>query len=269
MLWNILFRQDTDASAKKSVPKNLPASWYGSEGIYELERRAIFSRDWMLLTHTLRISKTGDYQQFNIAGYSFFLVKDRAGNINGFHNVCRHRAFPVVQEQSGTANILSCKYHGWSYGLNGKLAKAPRFDTVEGFDKSTQGLLPINVHVDKFGFIWANLTAGKPDVSFEKNSEGVNEDMMTQFKFEEEFKFDHYWEMDCKANWKALIDNYNECYHCATSHPLIAGVSDLEKYNVEPSGSQMRHYIFNKASSDGQFRRAITFCYPTTSVTCT
>jgi phenylpropionate dioxygenase-like ring-hydroxylating dioxygenase large terminal subunit len=115
---------------------------------------------------------------------------------------------------------------------------------------------------------------------------------MKQFNFREEFKLDHCWEMDCKSNWKSLIDNYNECYHCATSHPLvsldlrslnsfvqdvaftdrsqqIAGVSDLNKYRVEPSGSQMRHYIFNKASSDGQFRRAITFCYPTTSVTVT
>lgn len=92
---------------------------------------------------------------------------------------------------------------------------------------------------------------------------------MSQFKFEEEFKLDHCWSMNVSANWKSLIDNYNECYHCATSHPLIAGVSDLNKYRVEPTGSQMRHYIFNKESSDAQFRRAITFCYPTTSVTCT
>lgn len=176
MLWHYFTRQNSDCPANDDIPRNLPASWYKAESLYELERRAIFSRDWLLLTHTLRFSQAGDYQQFNIAGYSFFLVRDRQGKINGFHNVCRHRAFPVVQSESGTATILSCKYHGWSYGLNGKLAKAPRFDTVEGFDKSQQSLFPVNIHTDKFGFIWANLQAGEPDISWEKSNEGVDEE---------------------------------------------------------------------------------------------
>lgn len=224
----------------------------------------------MLLTHSIRLSSVGAYQLFEVAGFSFFLIRDRQGKINGFHNVCRHRAFPVLQDRSGTASILSCKYHGWSYGLNGNLAKAPRFESVEEFDKSEQSLLPVNMHVDSSGFVWANLQAGSPDISWEQNNEHVDEEpMLQQFDFSKEFVFDHYWEMDCKANWKSLIDNYNECYHCATAHPLIAGVSDLNKYRVEPSGSQMRHFIFNKAATDGQFRRAITFFYPTTSVTCT
>ena len=119
-------------------------------------------------------SRPATFKEFNIAGYSFFLIKDRKGKINGFHNVCRHRAFPVVQAKSGTASIISCKYHGWSYGLDGKLAKAPRFDTVEGFDKTQQSLLPVNVHVDKFGFIWANLQAGEPDISWEKETMKVS-----------------------------------------------------------------------------------------------
>ncbi|KAK6429332.1 hypothetical protein LTR95_014519, partial [Oleoguttula sp. CCFEE 5521] len=268
-MWRYFSRQPVD-TASKEVPRSLPASWYRGEALYELERRAIFSKDWILLTHDIRFVTPGEYQQFNVAGYSFFLVRDREGKINGFHNVCRHRAFPIVQKQSGTANILSCTYHGWSYGLNGKLAKAPRFENVEGFDKSTQNLLPINIHIDACGFVWANLQAGAPDTSWNSaHGDAMNEEMMQQFDFKKEFKFDHYWEMECKANWKSLIDNYNECYHCATSHPLIAGVSDLNKYQVEPSGNQMRHFIFNKDQADGQFRRAITFFHPTTSVTCT
>nr|OQO28039.1 hypothetical protein B0A51_02840 [Rachicladosporium sp. CCFEE 5018] len=269
IIWRYFSRQPVD-TASKEVPRSLPASWYRGEALYELERRAIFSKDWILLTHDIRFVTPGEYQQFNVAGYSFFLVRDREGKINGFHNVCRHRAFPIVQKQSGTANILSCTYHGWSYGLNGKLAKAPRFENVEGFDKSTQNLLPINIHIDAYGFVWANLQAGAPDTSWNSaHGDAMNEEMMQQFDFKKEFKFDHYWEMECKATWKSLIDNYNECYHCATSHPLIAGVSDLNKYQVEPNSNQMRHFIFNKDQADGQFRRAITFFHPTTSVTCT
>ncbi|KAG9699794.1 Rieske 2Fe-2S family protein, partial [Aureobasidium melanogenum] len=270
-MWRLFSRSTPDALAGKSEPqKNLPASWYRSDALYELERRAIFQRSWIILTHSLRFAKAGDYMSFTVSGISFFLIQDREGNINGFHNVCRHRAYPVVQSQCGTASILSCRYHGWSYSAKGHLTKAPRFDTVDGFDKNEHGLLPINVHVDKAGFIWVNLQAGEPDIKWDDKFKGIDESSrMKMFDFAKEFKFDHYWEMDVKANWKSLIDNYNECYHCATSHPLIAGVSDLTKYRVDPTNGYMEHNIFNKTQTDGQFRRNITFFYPTTSVTVT
>ncbi|KAK6384109.1 hypothetical protein LTR65_009868 [Meristemomyces frigidus] len=218
----------------------------------------------------MRLSKPGDYMSFTVAGFSFFLVKDRNNSINGFHNVCRHRAFPVVQAPCGTANILSCKYHGWSYGLDGKLAKAPRFDTVPGFDKTQHGLLPVNVRVDKSGFVWVNLQAGEPDVKWEDGFREVDgHPRIAEFDLFGEFTWDHDWDMDVAANWKGLVDNYNECYHCATSHPRIAGVSDLTKYRVEPTAAWMEHHIFNKGSSDQQFRRSILYFLPGTSVTIT
>ncbi|KAH8202901.1 hypothetical protein TruAng_002954 [Truncatella angustata] len=217
-----------------------------------------------------KINQQGDYQLFTYAGFSFFLIRDRDGKINGFHNVCRHRAYPIVRAESGNAKILSCKYHGWSYGLKGNLAKAPRFDTVKDFDKSQHGLLPVHVHVDKVGFIWANLQAGEPDVKWEDEFKGIDEKpILKEFDFENEFKFDHQWDMDVKANWKGLIDNYNECYHCPTSHPLIAGVSDLTKYRVEPDRGALEHTIINKNMEDNSFRRSITFFSPCTSVTVT
>jgi phenylpropionate dioxygenase-like ring-hydroxylating dioxygenase large terminal subunit len=257
-------------SSKPAPTRGLPASWYRSPELYQLERRAIFSRRWLILTHSLRFKKPGDFISFTQANISFFLIRDRDGNINAFHNACRHRAFPVVQAQSGTVSILSCKYHGWSYGLKGNLSKAPKFDTVEGFDKSQHGLLPIHTHVDKAGFVWVNLQAGELDLKWDEDFRGVDaEPKMQEVEFTEGFKFDHYWEMDVDANWKALVDNYNECYHCPTSHPLIAGVSDLNKYRVEPNAGIMEHHISNKNQVDEQFRRAITFLYPTTSITVT
>ncbi|KAF2148164.1 Rieske 2Fe-2S family protein [Myriangium duriaei CBS 260.36] len=252
-------------------PRGLPASWYRSPELYSLERRAIFSKRWMLLTHTLRFQRAGDYHSFNIAGFAFFLVRDRDGQINAFHNVCRHRAYPILEKSSGSTSILSCKYHGWSYDLKGNLAKAPRFETDKSFDKSQQNLLPINVHTDKHGFIWVNLEAGKPSRSWKDDYGEVDElDGLTSFDFSSEYNFDHVWDMDVDANWKCLIENYNECYHCATSHPLIAGVSDLNKYKVEPHGSWMEHHIVNKdGGEDAQFRRSILFFFPGTSVTVT
>lgn len=97
----------------ESPTRALPALWYTSREMYELERRAIFSRRWLLLTHESRLATTGDYLKYDIAGYEIVLCRDREGKVNGFHNICRHRAFPVVTEAKGTARIFSCKYHGW------------------------------------------------------------------------------------------------------------------------------------------------------------
>lgn len=274
-MWRLLGISQKSEQTKPEPKRGLPASWYRSPAMYQLERRAIFSQRWILVTHSLRLNEAGKFVSFTHANYSFFLIRDRSGNINGFHNICRHRAYPVIEKKCGTASILSCKYHGWSYGLKGNLAKAPRFDTVEGFDKSQHGLLPIHVHIDKTGFIWVNLEVTgheeNPSVTWEDQLHSVDEsERMNKFDFTEEFDYDHEWDMDVDANWKGLIENYNECYHCPTSHPLIAGVSDVSKYRVEPNGDGiLEHEIVNKDQEAKQFRRSITYFYPSTSVTIT
>ncbi|KAJ4290898.1 hypothetical protein N0V90_010094 [Kalmusia sp. IMI 367209] len=269
-MWRLLNPWSSTQTSKPEIPRGLPASWYRSDSLFQLERRALFSRKWILATHSIRLSELGSYISFTYASFKFFLIKDRDGNINGFHNVCRHRAFPVVEKSCGTAKVLSCRYHGWSYGLKGNLAKAPRFDEVDGFDKSQNGLLPIHVHIDKVGFVWVNLQAGEPDIKWDEEFSGSDEKpILREFDFKEEFKFDHVWNMEVKANWKVLIENYNECYHCPTAHPLIAGVSDVSKYRVEPNNGCLEHTIINKNMEDDSFRRSITFFPPCTSVTVT
>ncbi|KPM41055.1 hypothetical protein AK830_g5506 [Neonectria ditissima] len=273
-MWRILgLGSSGDPASTKTPPsRGIPASWYRSPEMFQLERRAIFSRKWILVTHSLRFNQPGDFLSFAYADFPFFLVRDREGSINGFHNACRHRAYPIVECRSGEAKILSCKYHGWSYGFGGKLAKAPRFDTVKGFDKSQHGLLPVNVHIDKAGFVWVNLQAGEPDVKWDDEFGGMEDKpRMKQFDFSGGYSFDHVWDMDLDANWKSVMENYNECYHCPTSHPLIAGVSDLSKYRVEPSGGCLEHEIINKKpqEEEDEFRRSITFAFPCTSVTVT
>jgi phenylpropionate dioxygenase-like ring-hydroxylating dioxygenase large terminal subunit len=276
-MWRWLgYTDNKPTKGSKALPeRSLPASWYRSSSLYDLERRAIFSRKWIQITHKIRFTTTGEYVSFDYAGFSFFLVLDQQRNINGFHNVCRHRAYPIVQQQCGKTSVLSCKYHGWSYGLKGNLAKAPRFDTVPSFDKTQHGLLPINVHIDKVGFVWVNLEAGTPSIPWSAEFDGVDEqERMTQFGYSSGYTYDHTWSMDLTSNWKTVIENYNECYHCPTSHPLIAGVSDLPKYRVDPVGSTLEHTIVNKSANTtaedaDEMKRTITFFMPCTSVTVT
>ncbi|KAA8642966.1 hypothetical protein EYZ11_007252 [Aspergillus tanneri] len=247
----------------------LPASWYTSREMYELERRAIFCRKWLLTTHQLRLPNSGDWLKYDIAGYAFILVRDREGQIHAFHNVCRHRAFPVVTEEGGTARIFSCKYHGWSYGLNGKLAKAPGYQELEGFDKSKNGLLPIHVHIDRNGFIWVNLDSNaQPEISWEDDFHDI--DIQSRFADVNwaDYKFDHTWEMEGEYNWKILADNYNECYHCATTHPDIPSLADISSYSVDTKDGSIIHFAHSTPEQIARgLKIASTYYFPNASMT--
>ena len=253
---------------EKHAVRALPASWYTSPDMYELERRAIFSRKWLLTTHKARVENEGDWVRYDVANYQFIICKDRTGNINAFHNVCRHRAFPIVTEEKGHNSVFACKYHGWSYGLNGKLAKAPGYQDLDGFDKSKNGLLPLHVKVDKSGFIWVNLDGKEePEVPWEEDFAGVDEqERFSAYNFDD-YIFDHAWEMEGDYNWKILADNYNECYHCKTTHPDIPKIADLNSYYVSTKGGQILHYGNpTKEQIERGLRVASTYYFPNASM---
>lgn len=236
------FKAATPVAEDKSPVRALPASWYTTQNMYELERRAIFSKKWMLITHKGRFAQPGDWLKFEIAGYEFVISHGRKGDFHAFHNVCRHRAFPVVEGKEGTAKIFACKYHGWSYGLDGKLAKAPKYDELEGFDKSSNGLFPIHVHVDTNGFIWVNLDGQeKPEIAWEDDFAGVDtQERFKQYNFDD-YVLDHTYQMDGDYNWKILADNFNECYHCPTTHPDVQTLADIQTHDVVGTSAWIRH----------------------------
>ncbi|KAF2104034.1 Rieske [2Fe-2S] domain protein [Rhizodiscina lignyota] len=252
----------------KTPVRALPASWYTSQEIYDLERRAIFSRKWMLITHKSRLPESGDWLRYDAAGFEFILCRDRDGNINGFHNICRHRAFPIVTEEKGHNSIFSCKYHGWSYGINGKLAKAPGYQELEGFEKAKNGLLPIHVHIDRNGFIWVNLDGGaKPEIAWDEDFGGIDtQARLDDYQFDD-YQFDHAWEMEGEYNWKILADNYNECYHCQCAHPDIPTLADLNAYKVETKDSHISHFTNPTPEQvERGFNVAPTYFFPNASM---
>ncbi|KLO95419.1 choline monooxygenase [Fusarium fujikuroi] len=251
-------------------PRALPASWYRQDEMYQLERRAIFSKRWLLATHKLRFTKPGDFLRFEEAGYAFVLCLDKDGEtINGFHNICRHRAFPIVTEEAGNAKIFSCKYHGWSYGINGKLAKAPRFDTVPAFNKDNHSLFPVHVHIDAIGFIWVNLDASpEPEVKWTDDFEGV--DSQERFKHFDffQYQFDHVWGMPGNYNWKTLADNYNECYHCQVAHPDVKAIADLSFYYTVSKPGYIQHFSRPKKGTEkDDIKISSTYYFPNACMT--
>src|SRR5208282_1721394 len=130
------------------------------------------------VTHSNRFQSTGSYYRYNVGTYPIFLILSKDGIIRGFHNICRHRGFPVVSKDEGCSAIIGCKYHGWSYNSKGELVKvrnfnalvtdkAPSFDQVTEFEKKENSLFPVHVHVTEQGLVFVNLTAGEEVVPFE------------------------------------------------------------------------------------------------------
>ena len=106
---------------------------------------------------------------------------------------------------------LTCHRLGWSYGLDGRLAKAPGFQNVETFEKEKNGLFPIHLHIDNRGFIWINLeNSESPSVSWDSMFKGSDMHPRLEPFNMDDYAFDHTWSMEGEYNWKACEDNYNE-----------------------------------------------------------
>ena len=220
----------------------LPAAWYRAEGMYELERRAIFSKRWLCVSHSLRFQNAGEFVRYEIAGYGFFIIRDRRNELKAFLNVCRHRAYPIMETDSGKASILSCKYHGELKAEENGLEYSPfsrqdgRMDSREISQKlhdSTPSSILTNpntrcskshLHVDNSGWVWANLdSANPPTVPWEEQFSRVDQQPRLEDFTMDNFEFDHSWEMTGAYNWKNIIDNYNEVMqslHLANSRQL-------------------------------------------------
>lgn len=144
------------------------------------------------VAHASMFEKPGSYHTIDHpSGYPLFLILGKDRVLRGFHNVCRHRAYPVISSKpSGCSLVLGCKYHGWSYDVQGNLVKAPKFDEIEEFDKKSNSLFEVNVQVDQSGVVLVDVdsipSAKRTRVDVDKFSKGVVES----------------WELEGRFNWK-------------------------------------------------------------------
>ncbi|ORY62458.1 Rieske [2Fe-2S] iron-sulfur domain-containing protein [Pseudomassariella vexata] len=145
---------DTDRSWR-SLAEEVP---------YDLEKRAIMHKRWLMVAHDSEFSKPGDYRTYTIADIPFLIIRGKDDNkLRAFHNVCRHRAYMVARKTSGNSGLLSCKYHGWQYESTGRLFKAPEFMDKPGFDMSTNGLFEIHLRIDSGRFVFVNFATELAD----------------------------------------------------------------------------------------------------------
>lgn len=191
---------------------SLQQPFYSDPDIYERDVQRIYLRSWLYAGHESEIADTGDYFLFDFAGESVIIVRGKAGEINALLNVCRHRGSRVCVEATGQAPRLTCRYHGWTYALDGSLRGAASMP--EAFDKATAGLK--SIHVESLdGMIFVNFA--EDPAPFEPIRQDLG-DCLRPYRLDRA-RVAHRHSYPIAANWKLAVENYCECYHCAPSHP--------------------------------------------------
>ena len=210
----------------------IPSSLYLDEKIYEQEKQNIFYCNWHYAGHASQLSKTGDYLTASVADESVFIVRCQDETLRGFYNVCRHRAHQLLEGSGNTHNIV-CPYHAWSYALTGELRHARNSEKVPGFDKSEFCLQPIQVDT-LCDFVFFNLDLEAD--SLNNQAPGLEQDLQERLPNLDQMKpLDTftYGPAAMAANWKVVVDNFLECYHCAPAHPDFATLFDMSSYQME------------------------------------
>ena len=152
------------------------------------------------------------------------VVRDRAGELRAFVNVCRHRGAEVVSG-AGRCTTLQCHYHAWTYGLDGSLRAAPRSDADPEFDRGELGLR--RASVDTWGpFVFVNAASGRAAAGRHARA-AAGASRATRGLDLGALAFHHRVHYGVDANWKVAIENYLECYHCAVAHPAFSDVVDV------------------------------------------
>lgn len=212
----------------------LPARYYTDPAVFEREGERFYRRLWVGVGRLSEIPKRGDYITREIAGDSLIVVRTDGDNVRAFYNVCRHRGTQLCGESSGTfGGSIQCPYHAWTYDYEGRLIGTPHMDGSPGFRKEDFPLGAVRADTwDGFLFVCLSDTA-RP----------LRDQLVS---LPEKFA---PWEMgglvcahrvvyDVKANWKLIVQNYNECLHCPTLHPTLNKLSHYlsgENESLQPS----------------------------------
>lgn len=224
-----------DANPARSY--SLPARCYVEPAYLAAERRAIFFKSWQFVCHAERLREPGDYAAFEVQGQSLVAVLDEAGELRAFYNVCRHRAHELLKGEGNTRAIV-CPYHAWSYRLDGRLRAARRSELVEDFDPGEFCLKP--VRVESFcNLVFVNLDPEAEPLSLASGD--LEKEIRSYAPDLERLTHAHRLTYTIRSNWKNVIDNFLECYHCPIAHKDFVSLVDMESYRVTTHGIYSSH----------------------------
>ena len=213
-----LERMREKLAAERERPQHaMDAYFYRSHLVYERELDHLVFKSWLYALHSSEIPAKGDYQLVDIGEDSIIVVRGDDGEIRAMHNICRHRGAQVCEAASGNKRTFVCPYHGWVYNLDGSLKAARETHVMPEFDENAHGLKPVRC-VEYMGLVFINCD---PDAAnFLGPLENIREPLGAYDLGNAKVAHRKTYRID--ANWKLVLENYLECYHCATSHRAYA-----------------------------------------------
>jgi Rieske 2Fe-2S family protein len=205
------------------LERTLPREAYLSRDVFARERERIFSREWVVVGREEELQTPGDYVVKDVAGESILIVRTREGRLAAHYNVCRHRGSQLVPDclAGRFAGAIRCPYHSWTYTLEGELRTAPFLDEADGLARSDLSLHPVGV--DAWGgFLFVHLTPAEAAASGATLAAqlGPVPERLCRYPLGE-LRVARRIEYEVQANWKVMLENYNECYHCGPVHPEL------------------------------------------------
>ena len=199
----------------------LPAEYYTSAAYFEREKELLFRRMWICAGREGEIGTAGRFFLRDVLGESIIITRSASGRVRAFYNVCRHRGTRLCTDSEGAfAGSIQCPYHAWTYDLDGRLVGAPHMDEVPHFHKEDYPLH--DIHADTWdGHIFINLSSNPTPLRVQLG------DLPGKFApwRMQDLRLGHRITYDVRANWKLIVQNYNECLHCPNLHPALNKLS--------------------------------------------
>ena len=210
----------------------IPARYYLDEGILEREKEAIFYRSWYYAGHQSQLAEPGSYLTVMVCEQNILVIRDKSGELKAYYNVCQHRGHELLFG-SGKVRTITCPYHAWSYGFDGELKAARNTENMVDFDKCQFSLKPVQVEVF-CGLVFVNLDLeAKP---LREQAAGLEDEIRSYCPRVDEVSFAQRDDYAVATNWKVMVDNFLECYHCAPAHKDFVNLVDMDSYTVKLHG---------------------------------
>lgn len=215
------------------LSRTLPGAAYTSADVFEWEMESIFRSTWTCIGRLDELISPGQVRAANVAGEGVLFARDEAGALTAFANVCRHRGHELAPIGDAIdAKSIRCPYHAWSYRFDGSLRAAPTFVQTSGFEMADYPLIPLAA-VEYGGWVWVDLSGQADPI---EDHFGNLKNLMKPYETERLVTAaSHSYTIE--SNWKVIIENYNECYHCSSIHPELCEVTPVDSgLDYQPSG---------------------------------
>ncbi len=209
-------------AANTRVGYSFDQEFYASDAVFKADMDRVISQKWHLAGHVSRVPNKGDYFLFRIGVEQIIIIRENADHVRAFFNVCRHRGSTICQADSGNAPRLVCPYHAWTFGLDGRLIAARLMPG--DFDKADNSLFACHIRVFH-GLIFINMSEEEP-ADFDATFGDMG--AILDYHGIADARIAHAGSYPTTANWKLVIENFFECYHCVPSHPEFCSMHAVD-----------------------------------------